>query len=162
MAPPLGVEPRPSALQADAQTSYARVGKMGYLAIPLVLNYAVVKEVNRDFEFRTQESNPDVAVQSRASCHWTSPDQRAAAPRAHVSRSSGRRRSQWGPRELNPAGLSDDAFTARPGFPTGLEPRKLKEPPSRPGGSFALLRLDRQSYASRALPPGTMLPSTDG
>ena len=76
MAPPLGVEPRPSALQADAQTSYARVGKMGYLAIPLVLNYAVVKEVSRNFEFRTQESNPDVTVQSRASCHWTSPDQR--------------------------------------------------------------------------------------
>jgi hypothetical protein len=140
VAPPLGVEPRPSVFRTDAQTAYARVGKMGYLAIPLVLNYAVVKEVNRNIEFRTQESNPDVMVQSHASCHWTSPDQRAAAPRAHVSRSSRGAGSQWGPRELNPAGLLDDAFTARPGFPTGLEPRcrrfrrrKPEEPPGRPG-----------------------------
>ena len=43
LAPPLGVEPRPSVFRTDAQTAYARVGKMGYLAIPLVLNYAVVK-----------------------------------------------------------------------------------------------------------------------
>lgn len=49
VAPPLGIEPRPSALQADAQTSYARVGNMEYLAIPLVLNYAVVKDLNRNF-----------------------------------------------------------------------------------------------------------------
>jgi hypothetical protein len=34
MAPPLGVEPRPSALQADAQTSYARVGKWGIWRYP--------------------------------------------------------------------------------------------------------------------------------
>ena len=103
-APPLGVEPRPSVFRTDAQTAYARVGKMGVLANPLVLNYAVVKEVNRNIEFRTQESNPDVMVQSHASCHWTSPDQRAAAPRAHVSRSSRGAGSRVGPQGVEPRG----------------------------------------------------------
>jgi hypothetical protein len=46
MAPPLGVEPRPSVFRTDAQTSYARVGKKGYPLIPLVLNYEVVKEAS--------------------------------------------------------------------------------------------------------------------
>jgi hypothetical protein len=40
---------------------------------------------------------------------------------------------------------------------------KQKSHRVRPGGSFALLRSDRQSYASGALPPGPMPPwSTDG
>lgn len=146
---------------------------MGYLAIPLVLNYAVVKEVNRNIEFRTQESNPDVMVQSHASCHWTSPDQRSAAPRAHVSRSSRGIGSQWGPRELNPAGLSGRRVYSAPRLPYRSRApllcpgrrvaEKQKSHRVRPGGSFALLRSDRQSYASGALPPGPMPPwSTDG
>ena len=168
VAPPLGVEPRPSVFRTDAQTAYARVGKMGYLAIPLVLNYAVVKEANRNIEFRTQESNPDVMVQSHASCHWTSPDQRAAARRAHVSRSSRGAGSQWGPRELNPAGLSGRRVYSAPRLPyrsrapllcMAVEPpEKQKSHRVRPGGSFALLRSDRQIYASGALPPGPMPP----
>jgi hypothetical protein len=42
-----------------------------------------------NIEFRTQESNPDVAVQSRASCRWTSPERsiRTGWP-AHSDRSS--------------------------------------------------------------------------
>lgn len=56
-------------------------------------------------------------VQSHASCHWTSPDRGAAAPRAHASRSSGRRRSRWGPRESNPAGLSGRRVYSAPRLP---------------------------------------------
>lgn len=102
-------------------------------------------------------------VQSHASCHWTSPDQRERAGLPSERRAP---LASGAPGSRTPRVSLDDAFTARPGFPTGLEPRtlpKARKPPSRPGGSFALLRRDRQSYASGALPPGTMPPCcTDG
>ena len=107
-------------------------------------------------------------VQSHASCHWTSPDQRAATRRAHVSRSSRGAGSQWGPRELNPAGLSGRRVYSAPRLPYRSRApllclrrraaEKQKSHRVRPGGSFALLRSDRQNYASGALPPGPMPP----
>lgn len=91
MAPPPGVEPGPSAFRADAQTSYARVGSengsdpfsgcLGSTPRPQLLNCQLAVP---DMEFRTQESNPDLAVQSRASFHWTSPDRRLRTPGAAI------------------------------------------------------------------------------
>lgn len=56
----------------------------------------------------------------------------------------------------------DDAFTARPGFPTGLEPRyrrcrrrKPKEPPGRPGGSNSLSATGSAELREWSPPSGT-------
>jgi len=66
---------------------------------------------------------------------------------------------EWGPRESNPAGLCGRRVYSAPRLPYRSRAPNVaesKKPPSGPGGSFALLRLDRQSYASGALPPGPM------
>ena len=172
-APPLGVEPRPSVFRTDAQTSYARVGRWGFWRTPSSSTMQLSK-----MPIETSSSGP----RSRTQMSWFRAMRPTIGPvrisggaarRAHVSRSSRGAGSQWGPRELNPAGLSGRRVYSAPRLPYRSRApllclrrrvaEKQKSHRVRPGGSFALLRSDRQIYASGALPPGPMPPwSTDG
>jgi hypothetical protein len=108
-APPPGVEPGPSALQADAQTSCARVGCGGVGVTPPVAaticlsenpscpqvpsaltpsSLGCSRDEHRSAWFRTQDSNLEFAVQSRASCQL---DQSGAVPPPSASRTPNHR-----------------------------------------------------------------------
>jgi hypothetical protein len=116
MVPPLGVEPRPSAFQADAQTSYARVGHGVSGDTPRPQLWSCQRD-----ELKLRVPDPGV----EPGCHGSEPrvlplDQSGSPgfrARAHVSRSSGGHRSQWGPRELNPAGLCGRRVYSAPRLP---------------------------------------------
>ena len=116
-APPLGVEPRPSVFRTDAQTSYARVGRWGFWRTPSSSTMQLSK-----MPIETSSSGP----RSRTQMSWFRAMRPTIGPvrisggaarRAHVSRSSRGAGSQWGPRELNPAGLSGRRVYSAPRLP---------------------------------------------
>jgi hypothetical protein len=101
VAPPLGIEPRPSAFRADAQTSYASSGKDG-----------VSGDTPRPQLCSCQRGEskllvPDPGVEP--GCHGSEPcvlplDQSGSRDCAQVSRSSGAHRSRVGPQGVEPRG----------------------------------------------------------
>lgn len=161
-APPLGVEPRPSVFRTDAQTSYARVGRWGFWRTPSSSTMQLSK-----MPIETSSSGP----RSRTQMSWFRAMRPTIGPvrisggaarRAHVSRSSRGAGSQWGPRELNPAGLSGRRVYSAPRLPYRSRApllclrcraaEKQKSHRVRPGGSFALLRsIDRVTRVEPSL-----------
>ena len=117
MAPPLGVEPRPSALQADAQTSYARVGTgvSGDTPRPQLCSCqrTSVETSSSGPRSRTRMSRFRAARPAIGPVRIN----RQSAREAQLSRPSGTNRSRWGPRELNPAGLHGRRVYSAPRLP---------------------------------------------